>query len=134
MQLSPRKLNIHVKGMLRENGVRLTDRSIHPEQSRMREYRRIAQSRFIARLGLSAYPTHIEDSAGFHPDTVTIPLKHGLGRPSQPIVGVGDEVRRGDVIASVAYEDVGCMIHASIGGEVTGVDGGITITRKELTR
>jgi Na+-translocating ferredoxin:NAD+ oxidoreductase RnfC subunit len=134
MHLSPRKINMHVKGILRADGVRLEDRSIHPENARMRDYRRIAQKRFIARLELGKYDRPIETVVEYSPDAVSIPLKHGAGRPSEPTVSVGDAVKRGDVVASVPFGDVGCVIHASIDGVVTCTDGRIDIAGKERTR
>jgi Na+-translocating ferredoxin:NAD+ oxidoreductase RnfC subunit len=129
MQLSPRRINAHVKGILRSNGVKLEDQTVYPEQTEMREYRRIAQKRFVARLELGKYDRHIDSFAEYSPDSVSIPLKHGVGRPSDPVVSVGDTVNRGDVIASVPFGDVGCVIHASIGGAVTCTDGRIDITK-----
>jgi Na+-translocating ferredoxin:NAD+ oxidoreductase RnfC subunit len=131
MQLSPRRINMHVKEILRANGVKIEDKSIHPEHARMREYRRIAQKRFISRLELGKYDIHFDEAEEYRPRSVSIPLKHGVGRPSEPVVAVGDEVKRGDVVARVAFEDVGCLVHASIDGVVTGIDGRIDIRRKE---
>ncbi|MCL2684097.1 MAG: SLBB domain-containing protein [Synergistaceae bacterium] len=131
MMLSPRRINIHVKEILRANGARTDDTSIHAEYSRAREYRRISQKRIIARLELGKYDVHIDEVLEYHPRSVSILLKHGVGRPSEPTVAVGDAVRRGDVVARVPFEDVGCVIHASIDGVVARTDGRIDITGKE---
>jgi len=129
MGLSPRRVNIYVKELLRKNGSVLQDRNIYPEQAQMRMNRRVAQSRFIDRLSLSRYPTGVDDIAGCASDKVTIPLKHGVGKPSELLVKAGDKVKPGDVIAGVGFDDVGCMIHASVEGTVTSVEGGVTIER-----
>ncbi|MDR1580984.1 MAG: SLBB domain-containing protein [Synergistaceae bacterium] len=134
MQLSPRRINMHVKSILRSSGAKLENQSIYPEQTHVRDYRRIAQKRFIARLELGKYDHHIDDVGEYEPETVSIPLKHGVGRPSEPVVSVGDVVNRGDVVASVPFADVGCVIHASIGGVITCTDGCIGIARKEGAR
>ncbi|MDR3164323.1 MAG: SLBB domain-containing protein [Synergistaceae bacterium] len=134
MRLSPRRINVYVKGILRSSGAKLEDRSIYPEHAKVRDYRRIAQKRFIARLELGKYDHHIDEVVEYTPKTVSIPLKHGVGRPSEPVVSVGDVVNRGDVIASVPFDDVGCVIHASIDGVITCTDGQINITREERTR
>jgi Na+-translocating ferredoxin:NAD+ oxidoreductase RnfC subunit len=128
MMLSPRRVNIHVKEILRANGTRLDDTRVHAENSRAREYRKISQKRFISRLELNKYDIQIEETMEYRPKSVSISLKHGVGRPSEPTVTVGDEVRRGDMIARVAFEDVGCVLHASIDGVVTRADGQIDIT------
>ena len=122
MGLSPRKMNIYVKGLLREAGAKLEDKTVYTQQTEARPYRSIAQSRFINRLMLTSYPTNVEEMIGCTPTKVKIPLKHGVGRPSAPKVEVGSTVAVGDVIAGVDFADVGCMIHASIAGKVTAID------------
>jgi len=130
MGLSPRRMNQYVKGMLRAQGVKVTDHTVHPEHAQLRPYRRIAQSRLIDRLDLSDYPTSIDAVTACEPASVVIPLRHGVGKPSTPCVAVGDEVHVGDVIADVAFTDVGCTVHASIDGRVAAVsDTGIRIER-----
>jgi Na+-translocating ferredoxin:NAD+ oxidoreductase RnfC subunit len=131
MRLSPRRINTHVKGILRANGVTLGDSAVHPEYARAREYRRVAQKRFISRLELGKYDVHLDEAEEFRPRAVSISLKHGVGRPSDPTVSVGDAVRRGDVVARVPFGDVGCVIHASIDGVITRADGQIEITGRE---
>ncbi|MDR1061372.1 MAG: SLBB domain-containing protein, partial [Clostridiales bacterium] len=121
MLLSPRRVNAYVKELLRAKGARVSDRTVRPEQAELRGYRRVAQSRLISRLSLSAYPAHIDRLAICRPATVRVPLKHGPGRPASPLVKPGDSVRAGDAIAGVAFEDVGCMVHASISGTVSEV-------------
>jgi biotin carboxyl carrier protein len=117
-------MNVYVKELLREQGAPRPDPTVYPAQTEFRNYRRVPQSRLIARLGLSDYPTHIDKLVACRPAKVRIPLKHGPGRPAAPLVKAGDAVRRGDVIAEVDFQDVGCMVHASIDGVVTEVGGG----------
>lgn len=130
MLLSPRRMNIYVKGLLREQGIGVSDKTVYADQTATREYRRIAQSRFINRLSLTGYPTGVDDMIEYTPDRVFIPLKHGVGKPSSPVVKPGDTVKKGDLVARVDFGDVGCLVHASIDGTVTSVDGGIAIERK----
>jgi biotin carboxyl carrier protein len=120
-------MNVYVKGLLREQGVGIADKEVHAEQAESRSYRRISQQRIIARLGLSDYPTHLDNVVEHAPTKVSIPLRHGVGKPSTPTVAAGDRVQAGDIVAAVDFNDVGCMIHASIDGVVTGIDGSITI-------
>jgi Na+-translocating ferredoxin:NAD+ oxidoreductase RnfC subunit len=121
MGLSPRRMNIYVKGMLRAEGAKVADQTVHPEYSESRQYRRIAQSRLIERLGLGDYPTHLDESRSFEPPKVIIPLRQGVGKPSSPRVAAGDSVRVGDVIAGVEFSEAGALIHASIDGQVSEV-------------
>jgi len=130
MMLSPRKINIHVKGLLREHGVKDIDKNVHEKQTEPREYRRISQHRIINRLRLSEYPTQIDDVVRLDPSEVNVPLRHGVGKPSEPSVKPGDMVKTGTPIAGVEFSDVGCMVHAPIDGVVVSVDSnGIKIKR-----
>ena len=134
MMLSPRKINIHVKGLLREHGIKDIDKTVYEAQSEPREYRRISQHRIINRLRLGEYPTKIDEVVYLDPAEVNVPLKHGVGKPSEPLVKAGDKVEIGTPIAGVEFSDVGCMVHAPINGVVTVVDNsGITIKRGEGT-
>jgi Na+-translocating ferredoxin:NAD+ oxidoreductase RnfC subunit len=130
MGLSPRRINSYAKDLLRKKGAAITDRNVYPDYAVSREYRRVPQSRLIERLGIGAYPTQIDAFVEIAPAKVTIPLRHGVGKPSEAKVKVGDTVHTGDVIAGVKFEEAGCMIHASIDGVVTSLDNGIRIERK----
>lgn len=55
------------------------------------------------------------------PKTVSIPLSQHIGAPASPIVAVGEEVKIGQKIADVASDKLGCPIHASVSGKVTGI-------------
>jgi len=122
MGLSPRRMNQYVKGLLRADGVKLADRTVHGDNTSLRPYRHIATSRLIDRWDLSAYPTQLDTVREFEPDKVLIPLRHGVGKPSTPKVQAGDQVKVGDVIAAVEFGDVGCVVHASIDGRVSAVE------------
>ena len=131
MFLSPRQVNIHVKGLLREGGGgKLAPTGINESFAEMREYRRIAQSRLISRLDLKRYPTELDRVVDCQPGSVTIALRHGIGRPSEPVVAEGDRVAKGDLIAAVELSEVGARVHASINGVVTRVGDTITIERE----
>ncbi|MDR0959253.1 MAG: 4Fe-4S dicluster domain-containing protein [Propionibacteriaceae bacterium] len=121
MGLSPRQMNILAKNELRAAGIRTGDTTIHPEYTALRDNRRIAQSRFIERLHLDDYPAKVIRVVTCEPDLVRIPVRHGVGRPSTPVVAEGETVRAGQVIAEVARDDVGSLVHASIDGVVTAV-------------
>ncbi len=131
MGLSPRQANIHVKSMLRQAGVPVSDTTVHLDQTAGRGYRRISQSRLIERLRLEHYPTHLDEVVSLEPQLVRIPLKHGVGKPSAPTVGVGDRVGVGQVIAEVGRDDVGCLVHASIDGRVSDVTDAYIVIERE---
>jgi len=122
MGLSPRRMNVYAKGLLRAQGLRVTDRTVYEDQTIGREERKIAQSRFIDRLGLSSYPTELDELVRLDPETVSLATKHGVGMAARPCVAVGDAVRTGQVVADVTFGDMGAPVHASIDGRVTEVD------------
>ncbi|MDR1766839.1 MAG: SLBB domain-containing protein [Propionibacteriaceae bacterium] len=123
MGLSPRRMNVYVKGLLRAEGVGVADKAVHAGHTAERDYRRIPTSRLVERWQLTAYPDHLEECAVLEPPKVVIPLRHGVGKPSSPTVSVGDRVASGDLIAEVGVGDVGCLVHASIDGVVAEVTG-----------
>lgn len=129
MELSPRRMNIYVKGLLRQKGVKIEDQTVHPSYTELRPYRKVAQSRFINRLRLTQYPTHLYNMVEYQPAKVSIPLSNGIGKLSVPTVQVGDHVNEKDVIAAVGLEEMGNMLHASITGTVTSITDKITIER-----
>ena len=130
MGLSPRKINIYAKRLLREKGITRGDQTIYPEHTRERAARRIAQSRFVERWQLGGYPADLEDEVALAPARVVIPLKHGVGQPATPCVAAGEKVAAGQVIATVDETAVGALVHASIDGRVTAVtEQAITIER-----
>lgn len=54
------------------------------------------------------------------PSKVIIPVRQHIGAPCSPVVKKGDEVKKGQVIAS-SDAFVSCNVHASISGKVTDV-------------
>ena len=90
--------------------------------------RRVPIARLIRKLGLSDFENKgplVECDC--RPGRVVLPLKQHAGAPAQPAVKVGDAVRAGDAVARPAEGQLGAVIHASIAGKVTGVDGAVVI-------
>jgi len=122
MGLSPRRVNQALKKELREQGVpnlyKGVEREVHP----WREYRRVPVSRLLKRLGLANYPPKPPlRQETITPDQVTLLLKQHAGAPAVPVVQVGQQVSRGDLVADVPAGSLGARIHASITGKVTAV-------------
>lgn len=124
--LDPKNICVDAKQILRENGLGRTKaelevlfRDPHPA----RKGREIPIPTLITRLGLRPYDRKAEFRRfdDWQPRRVTIPLDSHIGSPAQPIVGMGDRVRRGDPIARVEDRQLGCPVHASIDGRVTAV-------------
>ncbi|MCL2315520.1 MAG: 4Fe-4S dicluster domain-containing protein [Actinomycetia bacterium] len=131
MGLSPRKVNEYAKRVLRARGVNRGDPEVHPEYTAERACRGIPQARLIDRWQLGSYPTDLDDVVRLDPARVTIPTRHGVGVPADPVVAVGETVVAGQVIASVDRAVTGALVHASIDGRVASVDAShITIERQ----
>jgi Na+-translocating ferredoxin:NAD+ oxidoreductase RnfC subunit len=119
MGLSPRRVNVYVKAMLRADGQNKPNPRIYAHQAAERDYRMIDQSRFISKLQLNAYPRSLDNLVTCEPAKVYIPRRQGIGKPAGPQVKVGQRVEVGDVIGGVEEADMGALIHASIAGTVT---------------
>jgi len=76
---------------------------------------------------LLSYPRQVLEQEEYQPTSVSIALRHGIGKEARPIVAVGDKVQKGQCIATVEFADVGSNLHASIDGTVTSLDGCIQI-------
>lgn len=121
--LDPQKISMEVKGSLAKNGLRRQN-NIAPEKVRdERASRLVSSSVLIDRLGIRKYvKSHVERRyAEFNPTEVYIELKQHVGKPSEATVKVGDAVKKGDVVARTAYEDLGTTMHASIDGTVKAI-------------
>lgn len=134
-QLDPKNICVDAKALLRQNKDGRTDEELetlfrppHPA----RKGREIPIKTLYTRLGLNPY----DRKAGFvkpslKPASVSIPLDSHIGAPASPTVGVGDKVKRGDVIGIVEEKSLGCPVHASINGRVSAVsDKTITISSR----
>ena len=124
--LDPRNMCVMTKRDLRESGNQMTveqlrekTTDVHP----MREYRGVPTKRLTQRLGLSGYAKteagFVETEGRF--DRVVIPLQQHIGAPASAVVGVGDSVSVGQVIAAAANDALSVNIHASIAGKVESV-------------
>ncbi|MGB9825270.1 MAG: 4Fe-4S dicluster domain-containing protein [Desulfofundulus sp.] len=122
MGLSPRRVNAAFKQQLAAQGIRYTGALPESIPLPEREFRRIPVKRLVNFLGLEQYnvAAPLQDLE-FKPTRVIIPLKQHAGAPCQPVVEVGQEVKRGDLVGQVPKNALGACIHASIDGRVTGV-------------
>jgi Na+-translocating ferredoxin:NAD+ oxidoreductase RnfC subunit len=121
LELSPMAYYVNIKQELRAQGWR---NEVHKrtdfEPHSMREYRLVPTHRLIARLGLTEWE-HQDcplDEADHRPERVSIPLQQHIGAAARPVVGVGDSVSVGDLIAEIPPDALGANLHASIAGRV----------------
>ena len=125
-QLDPKNICVDAKALLRQSKLSRTEEELeqlfqppHPA----RKGREVPISTLYTRLGLTPY----DRKADFvktdpQPAAVRIPLAGHIGAPAKPVVAAGQRVRRGDVIADVEPNQLGCPIHASIDGQVAAID------------
>ena len=71
---------------------------------------------------------HFKNTAGYAPERIPIPAQVRLpmsmhsGRPANPVVKVGDEVKVGQLIGEAAEGKVSSPVHASVSGKVKMID------------
>ncbi|EGW35901.1 4Fe-4S dicluster domain-containing protein [Desulfosporosinus sp. OT] len=124
MGLSPRRVNAEIKKQLSKQGIK-NPHHAKPQQVRTnREYHLIPTKRLIARLGISAYDVKAPLSDQEVPvREVKLPLSQHIGAPALPVVKVGDNVTKGDLIAVIPERaSLGVNLHASISGQIVMVD------------
>ena len=86
----------------------------------------VPSERFKSRIGVLPYDEIPEDIGALDitPSKLVLPLSQHIGRPAEPIVQVGDTVKKGDMVAKAAEGGPSAAIHASCDGIVESVSGG----------
>ncbi len=124
-QLSPRALYMAIKREFARLGVQNPHRkkpeNPHPDRS----HRKAALSRLARVLGIGPYMVRPAlNTAPLMPDSVRITLQQHIGLPAEPLVAVGEPVKRGQLIAQPAKAETGATVHASIKGSISAVTNG----------
>jgi Na+-translocating ferredoxin:NAD+ oxidoreductase RnfC subunit len=123
MAISPCAVNKKLKKTFSEAGVKpaFPPRTITPNA--MASYRRVPSTRIVERLDLGRYAElELRRNIETSPGRVEIPLKQHIGEPAAPVIGAGDRVEEGTLIAEAPEGKVGAAVHASVGGRVSLVD------------
>lgn len=120
--LSPRSLYAEIKREFTRLGVKnphcIEPKKPHPE----REGRKASLSRVTRALGLAPYMVEPAwNTAPLVSNSVRIKLSQHIGAPAQPLVAVGEGVKRGQPIAQPPADKPGALIHASITGRVCAI-------------
>lgn len=119
MGLKPRQMNIMLKSMLRENGIRYEKPADTFLPHSNRENTKAPTKRTAARAGvLEYYDISVGECKEYTPKTVKIPMRMHIGVPSEPVVCDGDSVFEGQLIGRCPQGSLGANIHASISGTV----------------
>lgn len=127
MGLKPNLVNQYIKEQLAIKGIK-NNKWKSFEASGEREWRKLPSRRLAARMGLlDYYDIRITDVAEACPSKVFISLRQGIGAGSKPVVGAGDKVKKGDLIAVKPENALGSNIHASIDGTVLDVNEAVVI-------
>mgnify|MGYP001004901746 CR=1 FL=1 len=126
MNLKPWQINSFLKAKMSKGGIRNSYNNTPERPHPFREYKKFPVTRLIAKLGLTKYdkPADIielnEEKEEFN--KVSIALKQHIGVPATPIVQVGDDVNKGQLIADIPESKIGSKIHASISGIVNEIN------------
>lgn len=132
MGLSPRLVNVFVKGELRKKGIRPEKGSLDIESREMIEYRKIPTTRLMSRLDIMKYSDqHIGELKEVEVERVSIPLSQHIGKPATRVVNIGDKVSKGQLIAKVERNEMGANVHSSIDGKVIDISDKIVIEMED---
>lgn len=133
MGLNPRKINALLKLELGAAGVRYSYDGAPCEPSPWRELRKAPSERVAVRAGLWEYADiEVTELVRAEPERTAVPLRMHIGRPSIPVVRMGDVVRAGDVIAEAAEGGPGARICAGIDGRIAEVGESIIIEKERV--
>jgi Na+-translocating ferredoxin:NAD+ oxidoreductase RnfC subunit len=134
MQLQPRRINAMIKAELSRGGLRYPKGEGQRELSEAYDYRKVPTKRAAGRAGvLSWYDACGTEACKEHePQTVTLALRQGAGVPSLAIVGNGERVEAGQLIAACPEGKLGARLHTGIGGVAKIGPESITITKEGL--
>lgn len=129
MFLSPRMVNARVKRELIQKGIRPAAPAEDPRANTLREGRKIPTKRLKVRLGLAKYDGQAPlTETSYQPQVVKIPLAQHIGKPSIPVVNIGQRVEKGMLVAAIAENSLGANIHASISGTVIEISNYIVVS------
>ena len=125
--LYPKEACDTAKSDMKEKGIKWSGRkeiSPHP----MYEGRRTPLKQLIKRLGIEEYNhPSVFNQKEYKPKQVIIPLSQHIGTAAQPIVRIGESVKRGQCIGEIPEGKLGARVHASIDGVVKNIDGSIVV-------
>ena len=129
--IKPMHANNYFRAKLLNEGIKYSASKEVFEVRNNRDFRLVPTKRLIARLGLYKYdrPAPLLDK-DIDISQVKIATRQHVGAPAKPIVSVGDNVGKGQLIGIIQENSLGANIHSSINGVVVDVnDNYITIRR-----
>ena len=129
--IKPMHANNYFRAKLLNEGIKYSASKEVFEVRNNRDFRLVPTKRLIARLGLYKYdrPAPLLDK-DIDISQVKIATRQHVGTPAKPIVSVGDNVVKGQLIGIIQENSLSANIHSSINGVVIDVnDNYITIRR-----
>lgn len=120
MNLQPWKVNVYLKTLMRDQGIKNTlnrsDLKVHP----FRRERQFSASRLVYRLALNDYyqPAPLKPDL-VAVDEVVLSNRQHIGAAGELVVKDGAYVEKGELIFKVPDNQLGANIHSSISGVVT---------------
>ncbi|RCW45657.1 MULTISPECIES: 4Fe-4S dicluster domain-containing protein [unclassified Halanaerobium] len=120
MGLSPRLINVYFKEKVKDKyKSKQEEYSAHP----MKKYRRIPTDRQISRLNLSKYyHQSLAETEKIEIKEVKIPMSQHIGVPAYPVVEIGQQIKKGDLVGKAKEDSLSANIHASLEGKIIKVD------------
>lgn len=116
--LLPNKICSLVKKNIYQNSLKFefsNETKIHP----MSSFRKVSTKRLMSKLNILKYDKYAKfKNIEIKPKEVTIKLKQHIGNTSIPIVKEGENVKKGQLIATIPDNKLGANIHASIDGKI----------------
>lgn len=129
--IKPMHANNYFRAKLLNQGIKYSASKEVFEIRNNRDFRLVSTKRLIARLGLYNYdrPAPLLNKE-LNISEVKIATRQHVGAPAKPIVSLGDNVVKGQLIGTIQENSLGANIHSSINGVVVDVnDSYITIRR-----
>ncbi len=117
--LKPSMIMKRTKEAFAKNGIK-PRKEIFSDLDRGMEEKKIPISRLIVRLGVDEYDVPAPMEGEVYAKSVKIPLKMHIGNSCTPVVRVGENVKKGQLIAEP--QGLGAKIHASIDGKVKAIN------------
>ncbi len=99
--------------------------AVHP----LRDYRKIPTKRLMQRLELLQYNHKTADfiEPVLSLRKVSIPLSQHIGVPAVPVVKVGDQVFKGQLIGAAMAQSLSVSVHASLAGTISEISNYVVI-------
>ena len=122
MGLTPSVVMTMLKQELGKAGVRpVPEADISPDP--WITQKEIPVTRLVARMNLTAFdrPAPFTERT-VSPQKVALKLRQHVGKPAEPIVRVGEQVTKGQLIARMADGALGAAVHASMAGSISDIN------------